>query len=709
MKTIKVLLGDLRHYTIGVHSIYVPVGVGYIATYLKKVIPSINFDIKIIVHPDEALELIDNWHPDVIGLSNYIWNSNLSYRVCEYSKEKNKNILCILGGPEFPSGTAASFFTKIIKKECYDYLKEKECIDFYCYSDGETSFASVVKEYVGLNFNTILLRERNIAPKGAMSLTNNKNDLLIGDPIMRLGLNNKVDGRDCIPSPYLTGLLDEYLNGKFIPSFETARGCPFLCTFCDQGLDMTKIVSFSTQRMCDELDYVCEKVTKFDGIRSIAFHDSNWGMYQKNVVLSDYILKLINKYDWPLYMEVSTPKNKREQFLDIDKKLKNRVGFGMAQQSMNEETLKTIKRDNLTNEEYIRLVKRLEKYGKNTSCELIIPLPDETKHTYFNSTKILLDCGVRIGTYTLMMLYGAELGREEAIQKYGMKSKWRIVPRDFGIYRGKKVFDVERICVGTNTMPYDDYLECRRFSFIVIFFSNFIFAPIRRLLEKDLKIKYFEFIKLIFDSLENNINRENNPKLKKFSNIYSEFSNETEGELFDSKKEIYEFYSKEENYKKLLNSELGDNLLRKYEAKAIANSLDEIINFSIKTILEMVSNKPNLNSESENIINSVGLWLKNLYVINSIFDWEKEKNIEPVIKLDYDVPKWFNSNTSSIHEFKIKTNYQMKYNEKNEILINEIINLFGSEDKNFAIGKYLHQMSPGPDDIMKSSVKVKAH
>jgi hypothetical protein len=609
-----------------------------------------------------------------------------------------------LGGPQFPAGTGASSFSEIIKKECFDYLKEKELIDFYCYSDGETSFASAVKEYVDLDFNTILLKERDIAPKGTMCLTSNKDQLLIGSPILRLGLNNKVDGRDCIPSPYLTGLLDKYLNGKYIPSFETARGCPFLCTFCDQGLDMTKIVSFSTERMCDELDYVCKKVTKFDGIKSIAFHDSNWGMYEKDVILSDHILKLINEYDWPLYMEVATPKNKREQFLDIDKKLKNRVGFGMAQQSMNEETLKEIKRDNLTNEEYIRLVKRLEKDGKSTSCELIIPLPGETKHTYFNSTKILLDCGVRVGTYTLMMLYGAELGREEAIQKYGMKSKWRIVPRDFGIYRGKKVFDVEKVCVGTNTMSYDDYLECRRFSFIVIFFSNFIFTPIRRLLERDLDIKYYDFIKLIFDLVERN--KKNNLELKKFYNIYSEYSKETEDELFNSSEEIYEFYSKEENYEKLLNSELGDNLLRKYEAKAIANSLDEIINFSIKTILKMVHEKPDQCAESENIINSVGLWLMNLYVFESIFDLENQKPKEPIIKLNYDVPKWFYSNSSSIKEFKTQANYQMKYNEKNKVLKKEILNLFGNKDKIFAIGKYLHQMSPGPDDIMKSSVKV---
>ena len=106
-----------------------------------------------------------------------------------------------------------------------------------------------------------------------MALSYNKQDLLIGRPIARLGLSNKVDGRDCIPSPYLKGYLDKFLNGQFIPSFETARGCPFSCTFCDQGIDTTKMVSFSTKRMEAELSYVCERVTKFPGSNSIAFHD----------------------------------------------------------------------------------------------------------------------------------------------------------------------------------------------------------------------------------------------------------------------------------------------------------------------------------------------------------------------------------------------------------------------------------------------------
>ena len=48
-------------------------------------------------------------------------------------------------------------------------------------------------------------------------------------------------------------------------------------------------------------------------------------MYKKDIDLSDHILKLINEKDWPRSIEISAPKNKRQQILDIDNKLKNRV------------------------------------------------------------------------------------------------------------------------------------------------------------------------------------------------------------------------------------------------------------------------------------------------------------------------------------------------------------------------------------------------
>ena len=44
-----------------------------------------------------------------------------------------------------------------------------------------------------------------------------------------------------------------------------------------------------------------------------------------------------------------------------------------------------------------------------------------------------------------MMLCGAELGRDKAINQFEMQSKYRILPKQFGKYCGKKVFEIEKV------------------------------------------------------------------------------------------------------------------------------------------------------------------------------------------------------------------------------------------------------------------------
>jgi len=98
MDNIKILLADPRHNTRGLHSSFVPINIGFIGEFLKKKIKNINVELEVTIEPDEIFKLLRNWKPDIIGVSNYIWNSSLSNLICEYAKKTNPNTLCVLGG-----------------------------------------------------------------------------------------------------------------------------------------------------------------------------------------------------------------------------------------------------------------------------------------------------------------------------------------------------------------------------------------------------------------------------------------------------------------------------------------------------------------------------------------------------------------------------------------------------------------------------------
>ena len=136
--------------------------------------------------------------------------------------------MCIVGGPEFPAGTGAFKIENNKEDQTYDksfqYMIDRPYIDYFAYSDGEVAFVEIIKNFRDNNYSTKSMRERNIVIRGCVNLDYKKEKLIIGNYIPRIGLKGSVksEGRDEIPSPYTTGLLDKFLNGVFVPGFETA-------------------------------------------------------------------------------------------------------------------------------------------------------------------------------------------------------------------------------------------------------------------------------------------------------------------------------------------------------------------------------------------------------------------------------------------------------------------------------------------------------
>ena len=402
-------------------------------------------------------------------------------------------------------------------------------------------------------------------------------------------------------------------------------------------------------------------------------------MFEKDVELSHEILKVMNKYDWPQYIECLTPKSNWNNLLKINDILKNRVQLSLSMQSLAIETLNEIKRTNWTIEQYLEFINEVKKREKPTASEMIIPLPQETEESYFAGVKFFMDNHVQTRTWTLMQLVGTELGRDFAINKYGLKSKYRILPKEFGEYGEEKIFEIEKICVATNTMDYQGYLNCRNYSFILKLLGHAIFFPINKLTQK-LGISWFDFSKTLTSVLEKGDFK------GKFKDLYDDFCKESRDELFETKDEAIKFYSKTKNYKLLLSGEAGENLHAKYQAKSFL-ILDDIFT-TIFYVLKKKFNKE-YDGETESILNSSEKWLKNLYLIDAIIEEKnKPKKDKYKLNIDFDFPGWLKKNDLPLNKFKKNTTYQLNYDfKKINYIRNEIKTVQG--DKERALGRYL--------------------
>ena len=76
LKPLKVYLCDLSYDTIKLVSDTIPINIGYIGSYAKKMHGN-SIEVSLFKYPDIAIEAIKKNPPDVLGLSNYSWNSLL--------------------------------------------------------------------------------------------------------------------------------------------------------------------------------------------------------------------------------------------------------------------------------------------------------------------------------------------------------------------------------------------------------------------------------------------------------------------------------------------------------------------------------------------------------------------------------------------------------------------------------------------------------
>ena len=213
-------------------------------------------------------------------MGTYDWNFNLSNQVAEQVKKAHPNCLIILGGANIEADPADN----------KEFLKKNPSIDCLIYDDGEFPFANLIDlcfKYKGEKDPISLIKKTRVDGVRA----------LVGDEIVLGKSNDNVTEMDVIPSPYLTGLIDKFLqNPELMPIIQNIRGCPYLCTFCVSGSQGHKIRSFSYDRVISEIEYF-KKNSKNPVLR---FSDDNFGVVEQDVQVAEYIRNSFDVDNYPL-------------------------------------------------------------------------------------------------------------------------------------------------------------------------------------------------------------------------------------------------------------------------------------------------------------------------------------------------------------------------------------------------------------------------
>jgi radical SAM superfamily enzyme YgiQ (UPF0313 family) len=541
----KVYIADLRYdYSGVVANDCMPLGVAYMKAVMDREDKDHEIESRLFVYPDKLARALAEDPPDVLMLTNYVWNEALSHFFFKLAKSINPGILTVMGGPNISLETP---------RQC-TYVERQPDLDVYVLGEGDFLAYEIVRTFLDQNMSLDKIQDIGL-PSSIMRMPD-------GSAISRdMPPRHKLVQE--IPSPFLSGVQDEFFDGRLAPMIETNRGCPFTCTFCVQGTRYyTKVHNFPAERIKDEIRYIAKRIKQFSpNMGTLRIADSNYGMFERDIDISECIGEMQRDYGWPTFIDATTGKNMAERIIKSVEKVGGALMLYQAVQSLDEDVLRKVKRQSIKLDTYKTLEAHMRGRGLRSVSDLILGLPGESLKTHLKGLHHLLDTNIhQMHNFQAMMLKGAEMETQESREMFKFDTRFRVLPKNFGVFGDTRVFDVEEIIVATDTLPYADYITCRKWHLISsVFWNDQWFEDVVRY-TRSVGIKNSEWWSAMLPALENG-----SPVAREF---LADFVRETNGELFLTREDCVAFYSQDENFERLSRGEIGDNLMYRYRAIA---------------------------------------------------------------------------------------------------------------------------------------------
>ncbi|WP_369192346.1 radical SAM protein [Streptomyces sp. R08] len=551
---LRIWLADLTYTQQSISSEIMPQAIGGIATYLGTQV-DMTHRVRIFKYPEKlADELAKGPTPDIIGFSCYVWNINLSLAFAERIKEALPHIITVFGGPNYPAHEG----------EQEEFLRTRlgRSVDFYVDREGEQAFAGLV--------GALVRSDGDLAPVHGTVAGVHSIDAAGRAHLPAAG--PRLASLASVPSPYRAGLMDEFFDGRLVPTVQTNRGCPFSCSFCVEGTRYySKIAKKTAERVRQELLYIGARMAALidrDGCRNeLLITDSNFGMFPEDLDICDAIVECQDTYGWPRYIDLTTGKNKRDRVLEAISRTRGTMTLSGSVQSLNPEVLAQVRRSNIDAGQLMDVALAAAEQGTGTYSEVILGLPGDSKEAHFSTLDQLIAARFdRLNMFQLTLLPGSDLWSPDQRSEHSMRTRFRVIPRSFGEFEvlGRRLAaaEIDEVCVELPTLSFDDYVDCRQMNlFISAAYNDGTFELLTKLLRTQ-HCSVFRWLQILQEP----------PKQGVLSDVVRGFRDETRDQLWDSADELGAYA--QEHIKDYISGKLGSNLLYTYRALMLSTAFD---------------------------------------------------------------------------------------------------------------------------------------
>ena len=457
-------------------SVYLPYATGTIVAYCRsRQDIAAEYDFKEIIFRRNDVESIVGGmeSPYIVAFSTYVWNVEFNKALAKAVKKAYPECIIIFGGHSV--------------SDRMEFLS-KEYIDILTLGEGEEVTANLLR---ALRDGKELSECKGIAYRDA-----DGNNILT-EPHLPESVED-------YPSPYLTGVFDSIIEKNpdtmFDTIIETNRGCPYNCAYCDWS-NHKKLRLFPMEKVKGEIKWLSEHKIEY-----CFCADSNFGMFERDVEIAEYIVELNKKTGFPKVFRPCYEKNSAERVFQISKTLNSRgldKGATMAYQTLCDDALKNINRKNLTMEHFSNLMASYTNANIPTYSELILGLPGETAESFCQGLCKLLRAGQHnsISVYYCELLPNAPMCKPEYMNKHQIEPM-KVQFNHIHSASGKKdsIPEYSYLVRSTATMPRDAWVYANLFSICLqCFHSLGLLRYFAIYAYHELGIDYYDFYKGLLD------------------------------------------------------------------------------------------------------------------------------------------------------------------------------------------------------------------